>query len=236
MERVRESMRPSQDALVRARLLLASGDIAKAEAEARSAVSLSPAGPDGTVYNTAAVELLGDVCLRKGDNREALSCYTTAARTSGSSLLRPKRVVAYCRLGDYAHARALYRDLPHIASSLSSPDVDLPGIGDKRSLEARALLFLGMELGAETKDKEALECYLAAERLAPTSPLVAYRAAETLSRLGRGMENLARYRLVASKGHGRIAETAARNAAQIEWVAAHLKPAPDATAPAAQSK
>lgn len=233
METVRETMRPSQDALERARTLLASECISQAETEARTAVALSPASADGTVYNTAAVELLGDVCLRKSDNEEAVRWYTTAARTSGSSLLQPKCVAAYCRLGDYAHARALYRDAAHIASSLSTPEVDLPGVGYKRSLEARALLFICMELGAEGKDKEALECYLAAERLAPTSALVAYRTAETLSRLRRGMENLSRYRFVASKGHGPNAVSAAKKAAQIEWLTAHPNPTPDTMQPAA---
>src|SRR5687768_2490684 len=73
-EQFRREAEPSQDAFRKARALLASGDVAGAETECRRAVDLSPristptTGPVPT--NARALQLLGEIYLRQGRNRQ----------------------------------------------------------------------------------------------------------------------------------------------------------------------
>jgi tetratricopeptide (TPR) repeat protein len=209
-ERMEAAVRPSNEAERRARALLAQGDIACAEAECRKAVALSPTVNGQPTHGT---QLLGEICLREGRNREALKYLLGALPHTAGGVTNLNAVIAFCRLGDYRNAKRFYSDGIIVQDWSPEMPSDLPGTRDLASLEASALLGHGIDAAQEHRREDALRDFLAAERLMPRNPHIAYITAETMLLLnhpGDAEAALPRYRLAAATGHGRIAEKSKR--------------------------
>ena len=168
--------KPSEDARMRAQRLFQAGDIAGAEAECRKSLELAPK-VSGAPMNPVATELMGEICLRQGKNREALNWFLGHAVHAAGGIVNINVAIAYCRLGDYQKAKLCYSD-GRIQSDWKvwgglSPQ-DLPGTATLATLEASALLTKGTDLRSEGRYNEAVPNLLAAQRLAPKNPLIAW--------------------------------------------------------------
>lgn len=207
-DRLEREAKPSYDALRRARRLLEAGDVAAAEAECRQAVQLSRrigSSTGGVPTNAGAAQLLGEIYLREGKNREALQMFLPRLPYDVGGGLNVNIAITYCRLGDYQRAKRFYSDQALVKMMPGVSPLDRPGSRSLASLEASALIARGADASAERRYRDALLDFLTAERLVPRNPLVAYSLARQFLRSDDGEQALPRCRLAASAGHGRIA-------------------------------
>ena len=78
-EQMKAAAKPSNDAALRALKLFWAGDVTGAEVECRKALALAPKD-NGEPVSPIGSQLMGDICLRLGKNREALRWFLGSAR------------------------------------------------------------------------------------------------------------------------------------------------------------
>lgn len=190
-----------------AKRLYASGDLAGAEHSCLQALKAAPVIDGQQQQMPYTQRLLGRVYLRQGRNQDALkafqSCYSSIP-DAGQNL---DIAIAYARMGDYEHAHKFYSDQAILQYRLTDEPLkpeDLPGTSTLKSLEASALLARGVDAFFEHRQDEALDDFMASERLAPDNALVAYYCAQTLLEKGRNAEAVPRLKRVSASPRARI--------------------------------
>ncbi|MES2461722.1 MAG: tetratricopeptide repeat protein [Armatimonadota bacterium] len=190
-----------------AQQLYRKGDFVAAEVECRRALATSPKF-NGKPMNTAALQLLGNIYLQQRRNQEALECFTPNQKITQSTSLNLDTALAYVRLGDYAMSKRHYSDRAALQYMSRTSVEDLPGTGDRKSLEASILFARGVDAAMESRDEDAIRNYVAAHNLAPKNALISYQHGISLVYLKRHSEALIHFARAATFGKGRIAKDA----------------------------
>jgi len=222
--RAEASMAPSSQAFGRARRLLSEGNLKEAEKQCRLAEALVPPTP-GQPRQSWQIsfyrELMGDILLEQGRNREALEFYRPRPEKKQNSTdprsmryLRSRKqdnisaALAYCRLGEFEMAK---KQAPDFVKRLQQPShKSWPGASDLRSLEASLMLKRGFEKDSHAADSEAVREYLKVLQMFPRNAMAAYRCARTLMSLERYDEALLMFARVVQFGEGKQAKEAKR--------------------------
>ena len=190
-----------------ARMLYVSGDLAGAEQACLQSINAAPIIDGNKQQMPFTQRLLGRVYLREGRNQEALMAFQSCYRNIPDAGQNLDIAIAYARLGDYQHAHNFYSDQAILQYRLTHEPLkpeDLPGTKNLKSLEASALFARGIDAFFEHRQDEALDDFMAAERLAPDNALIAYYCAQTLLEKGRGAEAIPRLRKVNASAHAKI--------------------------------
>ena len=211
---VNHEYRARRDALSRqsyvhyemARELMKQGRLNKAEQETLEGLRLMQPLPDTTGY-----QLLGEIYLKGGQNQKALQSFQTTSRHTQNTRLGLNAALAYCRMGDYEHARQFNPDpliLQHTIGGKSLDRADLPGTDNLNDLEASILLARGMDAASTCDFEEAIANYQAASRYASVNPLIHYFWADalfadtTLGHQDRTAEAVSHFEAAAKRAHG----------------------------------
>ena len=190
-----------------AKRLYASGDLAGAEQTCTQAVKAAPVIGGQQQQMPYTQRLLGRIYLRQGRNQDALRAFQSCYRSIPDAGQNLDIAIAYARMGDYEHARNYYSDQAILQYRLTDEPLkpeDLPGTGNLKSLEASALLGRGVDAFFEHRQDDALDDFLAAERIAPDNALIAYYCAQTLLEKGRGAEAVPRLKRVSASPRAAI--------------------------------
>lgn len=188
--------REYDDSRLRSQLLLDAGDLTRAESECRRSLELSPR-INGEIMGPAT-EIMGLIRLRQGNNREAIEWFTRGNRHIVGDAPNVNLTIAYCRLGDLPNATRHFSNgsVRHGWDHRGGLNAnDLPGMKSLITLEASALLGRGINSAAEDRHQDALADFLAAERLVPSNPIIAFNLGEIYLALHDGANALPRYRV-----------------------------------------
>ena len=187
-----------------ARTLYASGNLNGAENECLRSLASAPIVGGQRQALPLVQRLLGRVYLRQGRNQDALKAFQSCYRSIPDAGQNLDIAIAYARLGDYQHARRFYSDRAITEYRISDEPLkpeDMPGTNNLKSLESSALLARGIDEFFEERQDEALDDFMAAERLAPDNALIAYYCGETLLEKGRTAEAIPRLRRTSTSAH-----------------------------------
>ena len=184
----------------------ASGDLKGAADECLQSLASAPTVGGQRQSLPFVQRLLGRVYLRQGRNQDALKAFQACFRSIPDAGQNLDIAIAYARLGDYQHACAFYSDRAITQYRISDEPLkpeDLPGTGNLKSVEASALLARGVDEFFEERQDEALDDFMAAERLAPDNALIAYYCSQTLLEKGRSTEAIPRLKKVSVSVHAK---------------------------------
>jgi tetratricopeptide (TPR) repeat protein len=175
---------------------------------------------NGKIWNTSALQLMGEILIRQGRNREAIP-YLTESFNFGESRKEAHLdlAIAYCRLREYRNAIQHYSDravLVYVEDAFPQSAQQLPGTSSLGSLEASALLARGL-CDYYHNDSEATLKYLYdADRLAPGNKLITrFISACFLNHL-LPVETIQRYASMRNAGQNAVVAEAKRRMAAIE--------------------
>lgn len=168
-------VKPSNDLEDEARALYQAGDIKGSERVCAESIRRS-ARAEGKVWNTTAMQLMGEILIRQGKNREAIPYLKESFNFGGAGVVAHLDLsIAYCRLKEYRNALKHYSDraiLTHIEDAFPRSAENLPGTRSLVSLEASALLARGIEDYFSRGSDWTLPYLSEAERLVPHNPLI----------------------------------------------------------------
>lgn len=190
-----------------ARSRFISGDLTGAEQECLASLKAAPVIRGRKAQMPLVQRLLGRIYLREGKNQEALTAFQSCYRNIADANQNLDIAIAYARLGNFEQAKKFYSDRAILRYRISDEPLkpeDLPGTGDLKSLEASALFARGEDAMFEGRENDALDDFLAANRLAPNNTLIAYYCADALQEKGRPAESLPFLEKVAASPRGKI--------------------------------
>lgn len=188
------------------RALLAQGHYAAAEAACRRALLMSPK-INGDTFNSIDWQLLGEIYMEQGRNKEALPYFAEAMRHTRDTTLSLDIALAYCHLGELDKARKFYSDKMILRYSSVKPE-ELPGTSTAKTLEASILFARGVEADVTAMDEKAVQDYAAAAHIVPTNGHLAFLQARALRRLKRYPEAVHYFAIAATYGDAEIAQDA----------------------------
>ena len=171
--------------------LLRAGKLDEAERKVSAAIAFlrSKNFVDGNLDR-----LLADIQLEKGEYRKALENYHVNRPASMRHIphyaeLCLKIALCYLRLGEIEASKKFYGYATNnkLGQSVSA---ELPGVADRRALEASILTNLGFYAETVADSERALNFYQAANKMAPQNSLLLYRQAMLLMWLKRYDEAL----------------------------------------------
>ena len=172
-----------------------------------------------------AVQLLGEIYLQEGKNREALQTFLPRLPHEAGGGLNVDVAITYCRLRDYQRAKRFFSDAAMQRIFENTAPEDLPGTRSLATLEASALLTRGINAKAETRIKDAVADFIAAERLVPRNPLAAYLAGQFISDLGDPKGAVPHYQVAAATGRGELRSLARKRLLGLShWFQQHPSP------------
>lgn len=187
--------------------MLASGDLTGAEQACRESLEAVPIVNGQKAQMPLVQRLLGRVYLREGKNQEALTAFQSCYHNIADANQNLDIAIAYARLGNFEQAKKFYSDQAITRYRISDEPLkpeDLPGMGNLKALESSALFARGEDAMFEGREDDALDDFLAANRLAPNNTLIAYYCADALQEKGRAAESLPFLEKVAASPRGKI--------------------------------
>jgi pentatricopeptide repeat protein len=173
------------------------------------------------VYGYEGCGLLAEVRLIQGKPREARDLFLAMATNLGSDRRDLGLIAAFCRLGDFQSALALYEyAMPRhgFEEWLTDEDPNRPGTRNVRLIEASVLLARAQRLWGFLADRGESDLRRA-EKLAPRNAMIAFELGKVLRDNEKFSEATIRFNTAARYGHGTLAKESKRNAEGLDgWV------------------
>jgi tetratricopeptide (TPR) repeat protein len=218
-ERMTAAVQPSNELEDQARELLHLGDIKGAEKVCAESIRRSVRA-EGKIWNTSALQLMGEILIRQGRNREAVGYLNDSFNFNGAGVTAHLDLaIAHCRLKEYRNALPHYSDrtvLEPIEDVFPRSFEYLPGTRSLRSLEASALLARGVEDYYSRGSDWALGYLSEAERLVPHNRLIEHFVDECLLDHRLPIETIKRYAQQSPSKPSYLATAARERLARIE--------------------
>jgi tetratricopeptide (TPR) repeat protein len=218
-DRLSAKLKPSNDLEDQARALYHAGNIREAEKVCAEAIRAS-VRVDDKVWNTSALQLMGEILIRRGRNREAIP-YLEQSFNFGSVDVNSHLdlAIAYCRLKSYRKALEHYSDrtvLEPIEDSLPYLAGFLPGTRSQRSLEASALLARGQQDYYHHDSEGTLRYLFEADKLVPGNKLVEFYIQECFTDSFLSVETIRQYAATGRPGNGAVTRAARERLSVVE--------------------
>jgi tetratricopeptide (TPR) repeat protein len=220
--RLNAASTPANVALAAAREAFKHRDYLTAEREAIRSLAVSPTirdreHPNGQPLIPEGYKILGLIRLEQGRPVEAKNFLLATGSNYASESRDLALVIAYCRLGDYKNASLTWQatyQLHRRDLFLRGPDIDRPAGRNVRELEALSLFVRAVMTYGNGGDRGQADL-LAAERLLPRNPMIAFELGKVLADNNHYDEAVPRFNTVIANGHGDRPAEARKRVEQI---------------------